>query len=527
MRKIVKSFPANRQSVDRISADIKEYLTGCKVTREICLIMSLAIEDVVLNIIKECGENIDIELKLSKSIGKPWITLSYRGKKYNPVAEELDEMSELILNNLDISPIWTYRSGLNRITYKVPAPDIRSEVLLVGAVALALFTGVLGGLIPAGVKAGLIMYILSPISSIFMSFLMALAPMLIFLSVLTSIARGGDGADFNKIGKFIISRYIGITAIMVVVFTGALIPFFNLHFVKTVSAAASFEELYELIMNIFPGNIVAPFAENNTMQIIILSILLGIIILRLDNRIDGLRTTLQDLHTVFLNAVEAVCRFLPIFVFASLTKLFWENGFGSFAKLWKPIGAAIIVEYGFVLLVGIYVSVKFKVPIALLFKKLMPSYLVGLTTGSSLVALTNGMEVNKDGLGISEDYSSLAYPLGISLYVAPYSPLYIAITYYMAEVYKTPVSVIWFVIVAMICMVLAFASPQVSGGALICLGILMTQLNIPSEGLAVAGSLALLLDFFSTGAKVLGQHLEMTLQAGKLEMIDVEVLRRK
>ena len=62
---------------------------------------------------------------------------------------------------------------------------------------------------------------------------------------------------------------------------------------------------------------------------------------------------------------------------------------------------------------------------------------------------------------------------------------------------------------------------------MVCLGILMAQLNIPSEGLAIAGTLALVLDFFCTAAKVLGQHLEMTLQACKLEMIDLEVLRSK
>jgi Na+/H+-dicarboxylate symporter len=319
---------------------------------------------------------------------------------------------------------------------------------------------------------------------------------------------------------------MGVTAFAVVLFTGLLIPFYHLNFAKTASAASSFDDLYELIMNIVPRNIILPFSENNTIQIIILALILGSIILNLDNRVNGLRSTITDLHVVFMNATEAVCSFLPLFVLTSLTKLFWQNGFGTFAQLWKPIVAAVVVEYSFVFVLSVFLGFRYKINPFKLLKKMTPSFLVGISTGSSLAAYTKGMEVNKNGLGISDDYSRLAYPLGISLYVATYAPLYIAITYYMAEIYQTPTSLIWFGTVALICMILAYASPQVSGGVLICLGILMTQLNIPSEGIAIAGTISLALDFFSTGAKVLGQHLEMLQQAEHLGMLDKEILRR-
>ena len=527
MKKIIKTYSADLESIDMISRTVRDFLSRSDVENEICLRISLTVEEALNNIINEFGEGHSLELYMYKRLGKPWIRLKFQGKRFDPIREHNDELSELILNNLGISPVWTYRSGTNQVTFKVPSSNIRSEFLLAGSVLLALLLGACAGVIPAGVKEGIILFILTPITDIFLRLLITLAPMLIFLSVLTSVFMTGQGADFNRIGKYIIGRYITVTASLVVIFTTALIPMFHLDFEKVTSGVSTFNKLYELILNIFPSNIILPFSENSTMQIIVLAMLLGTIILNLDNRVEGLRSTLVDLRTVFLNAVEAVCRFLPVFVFASLLKLFWSQGFGTFAKLWKPILAAFLVEYTYILIIGIYISIKMKVSLPLLYKKLFPSFIVGLTTGSSIAAFTNGMMVNTEGLGISESYSRLAYPLGISLYVGPYAPLFISITYYMAEIFQTPVSPIWFITVALICFIFAFATPQVSGGALICLGILMTQLNIPSEGIAVAGTLAMILDFISTAAKVLGQHLEMTLQAHKLEMIDLEVLRRR
>ena len=225
MKKIEKTFSASRKSIDEISAQVKDFLSECKVTREISLLTCLSIEEALLSVLEEHGKDLEIELKLSKRLGKPLVALAYRGKRFNPIAESLDEVTEMVLNNLDSTPIWTYRSGVNRISYKVPVPDIRSEVFLMAAVALALLAGICGIFVPAGIKKVLIMYILSPVSTIFLNFLMALAPMLIFLSVVTSIARGGEGANFNKIGRFIITHFIGATTIIVVFLTLVLIPF--------------------------------------------------------------------------------------------------------------------------------------------------------------------------------------------------------------------------------------------------------------------------------------------------------------
>jgi Na+/H+-dicarboxylate symporter len=70
------------------------------------------------------------------------------------------------------------------------------------------------------------------------------------------------------------------------------------------------------------------------------------------------------------------------------------------------------------------------------------------------------------------------------------------------------------------------AVPPVSGGALVCMGVLFTQLGIPTSALALAATLNIFLDFVCTGTKIAMIELELTQQAGILGMIDYDVLRK-
>ena len=85
--------------------------------------------------------------------------------------------------------------------------------------------------------------------------------------------------------------------------------------------------LYSMVLDLFPNNLFMALAEGNIPQIMILACFLGFLIRNLDNQTDKLNTTMDDLYTVFLNAIEYSVSFLPLFIFASLTGLLWENGY--------------------------------------------------------------------------------------------------------------------------------------------------------------------------------------------------------
>ena len=75
------------------------------------------------------------------------------------------------------------------------------------------------------------------------------------------------------------------------------------------------------------------------------------------------------------------------------------------------------------------------------------------------------------------------------------------------------------------CCIFSVTSPPVSGGLLVCLGMLMEQGNIPMEGMAIASILAIAIDFIVTGFKAGLTHLELVLEAASFDKLDREKLK--
>ena len=130
-------------------------------------------------------------------------------------------------------------------------------------------------------------------------------------------------------------------------------------------------------------------------------------------------------------------------------------------------------------------------------------------------------------LGVARQYSDFSAPIGITVFPCTATMTFLAITYYLAEIYQITVSPEWFALTGLVCVVVAFAVPPVSGGVLICLNLLMNYLNIPVEGLALGGTLALLIDFFATGTKIVAIQMEIVIQADHFNKLDTSKLRSK
>ena len=96
---------------------------------------------------------------------------------------------------------------------------------------------------------------------------------------------------------------------------------------------------------------------------------------------------------------------------------------------------------------------------------------------------------------------------------------------YLAEVYQIPVSPAWFVLAWILAAFLSVAVPPTPGAMLTCYGILLVQLGIPMEGMLLAVTLNVGLDFFMTAMDVLTLQLDLVSQGKLLRMLDEETLR--
>jgi len=509
----------------KIREFLEENRTDADISKKVCS----ATEDLLTNIAKRAKESEPIQLKLtlSKRVGTLQIAMDYPGKRFEPMDKEYMEcFSDALLESFMIKPVWTRLFGQNRITVNIPAADSNTERIFALAVALALVVGFLGGIIPEDIRSFLTAYILNPISDIFVKLLSVVAPMLIFLGLILTMVRN-KGAASLKLRQYITRRYILISILLTVASTVALIPFFRFQFGEgSGSLASTADSLYRMILDTVPSNLIRPFVDNSIPQILILAVLFAAVLRILDNRAERMTSTIDDLYAVFLQAVNYICKSLPLFVFASLVSILWSDGGDSVAQLWKPTLALIAVYLGLILLYVFYVAVRYRVSVLLLLKKIMPSTVIGLSTASSTAAFSKVNEVN-EALGIQKSCSDFSVPIGMQLYCGAGSAVFIAIAYYLAESFGVPVDPNWFVNAGIISLIVSLASPPVSGGTQICLNVMMATLALPTEGLAVASTLALVFDFISTGSYIAMRHMEMVIQAGHLKMLDTDVLRSK
>ena len=88
-----------------------------------------------------------------------------------------------------------------------------------------------------------------------------------------------------------------------------------------------------------------------------------------------------------------------------------------------------------------------------------------------------------NNLGLEEQFVDFTYPIGLNLYTAGYMLIFLTTMLSLAESTKTPVSVVWFILAGFYSVAFSIATPVVSGGALICVGVMLNSLKLPYNGL--------------------------------------------
>ena len=225
--------------------------------------------------------------------------------------------------------------------------------------------------------------------------------------------------------------------------------------------------------------------------------------------------------------MEAVSQYIPLFVFVSLLSLTLSDAMSNLGGVVKALLLGIAACAAWPLLYALWASLRLKVSPLLVLRKLLPTYLIALSTASSSAALSTNLETCERRLGISERIVHFAVPLGQVVFKTGGAVGFFVLALGLAEFYGVSISLPWVVTGVLTASLLAIAAPPVPGGSLTCYTVLLTQLGIPAEavGLAVAGNV--ILDFFMTSCGISCLQSELILSANKLGMLDREKLGKE
>ncbi len=428
-----------------------------------------------------------------------------------------------LLANMGVAPVWQYKNGVNMILF-TPKKKKRSQMVsLALSVVLALLCGGLCRFLPAGVRALIAEELIGPVFNRFMGLLSAIAGPMVFLSVAWGIYSSGDTATMGRIGKRMIGRFMLMTVLLTLPACGAAIPLFSLN--AGGGGSFDFSELFQMVLDIVPGNFFTPFTEGNPLQIIFVAVLIGMAMLILGERTGTVAVFLDRANAIVLLLMEGISAFVPVFIFGSLFNMILGDHLSVLLKAYKVLPVMLL---GHVFLMAVYagsVCIRKKVSPTVFARKLAPVFPIGLTTASSAAAFLENRKVCEEKLGIDKKNVDIGVPLGQVVFMPGFSVLYFVMGICMAEIYGVEISPIWLVTALALAVVLAVATPPIPGGALACYTILLLQLEIPAQAIAIAVAINVILDFFATAVDLFCLEAELTELAGELKMLDMDKLR--
>ena len=522
----MEQYNFSNSNIDLACEEVGEFLSKVGVERREALRTKLTFEEVLLEYQSKFGEEATFKVRLLKRLSSIKVEIIVEGESYNALVKNSDEGDVIqgLLAGIGLAPTWNYKNGKNYIVFIPKKKPLSSTVKMVGAIGLAMIAGIILNLLPDSVRAGANDYVLSPVTNAFVGLISAVSGPLIFLSVLGSICSMGNMETLGKIGSKtikVILLYMTVIAVLMTAF-GSL--FF--HIEMGGGGASSFSQILDLIYDIIPSNLFEPFVTGNALQLIFISVIVGLAMLVLSTRVNSIFKLVEQLGAIVQTIMSGLSSMLPLLIFVLFTGMMSSGNLGAILDSWKMILVIVLLCVVYYAINILRIAVIKKVSPALLFKKAWPSLLIALTTASSAAAFsTNVRDANKK-LGIDKKLVEFATPIGQVLFMPGYVAMLFCMEMGFAESYGVPITLPWIFIALITNLLLSFAVPPVPGGAMMGFTIAFTQLGIPMEVMGIALAVNAIVDFPCTACNVSGWQLTLIDVADSLNMLDKESLHK-
>lgn len=516
-------------SIDEIAEKLDAYLGTLKMDSGNRTRIRLSVEDILLKWRDHFGEETLCRMKTGVRFGRPYLSLEVQGASFDPLREEdeFGDWSKRMLGNIGLVPVYSYENGLNTVTLRLKKPRRNPIIGLIGCICAAILTGILGKfLLPQNVISIALDNVIAPVYDTFLGILGCIAGPMVFLAVAWGIYSIGDLSTLGRIGKRMLTRFIGTALLMTSFAAAASLLLFKLKFSATGTSSSQLWSIFQLILDFFPTDIISPLMNGNTLQIILMAVMVGGALLVLSKQTKAVAALIEQINYIVQYLVELISLLVPFFIFIVLVQIIWSGSYNVVVEAWKPFAAFFLIAALILVFRFVYTGRANKVSPLLLVRKCLETFVVALTTASSTAAFGAASSCCEKKLGIHNNLVSFGIPLGIVFYPAATAIYFLLINFYMAECYAVEISIVWMLIAVFISTILAIASPPIPGGTLTCYTVMFLQLGIPTQALAVTLALDVLFDFIATALNMVLLELELTQQAKKLNMLNQNLLQK-
>ncbi|MBR4961444.1 MAG: cation:dicarboxylase symporter family transporter [Clostridia bacterium] len=526
-------FTFTPEEIDKAAVFVRLATENFGISKKTALRLQLSVEEVLLTWKETPGMAEEYTIEITSRWRRVNLSLRAEGISCNPMSVEADEeygsgaLGRTLLENLGMTLFWQYQNGCNVVSCSLTKEQKLSQLSQVLFTAvLALIVGTAAMFLPAIWGDTLLNTLVDPLFHTFLGMFSCIVGPLMFLSMIWGIVNIGDAKLLGTIGKKLILRFIAISTVFSAVCMGGALLVFQPQFSGGQSSMAVLQSVVEMILDIIPGNAVEPFVNGNTLQILFMSVVIGVVIILLKDRMQEMITIVEQSNAIVQLILGAVSSMIPFFIFLSVLRLMLQGTLTeSAAGLLRAILLCVCLSAVEIIAETLSLIKQGISPLKAI-KLYGTAFFVALTTASSAATIPVMMDTCRKKLGVDEKFANFSLPFGSVVFMPHAANLFVVVPLFAACIYEVELTVGSVILCILNAVILSIAAPPIPGGALSCYTLMFLQLGIPLEAVSLAAAANIVLDFTATCGNCHALMVQVTHAAKKLDMMDGEVLRR-
>jgi len=383
-----------------------------------------------------------------------------------------------------------------------------TKKILLGMV-LGIIFGIILNLLTPGIYEGTKNYVLQPLGTIFVNLIKMLVVPIVIVSLILGTAGISDPKKLGRIGLKTISFFLITTAIAIIIAI-ALASIVQPGIGEFQLDGASFEAkeappIAETLLNIIPTNPFKSMAEGNMLQVIAFSIFVGFALARLGDQVEGVTRFIEQANEILMYLVIFIMKFAPIGAFALIAIAIGGQGFDAILAMGKYMFVVLfalllhcLITYGSIVkMIGKMNPFDF-------FKRFSPAMVVAFSTSSSSATLPVSMETAQKELKIPKSISGFVQPLGATINMDGTAIMQGVATIFIAQVYGVDLGLGAILTVILTATLASIGTAGVPGVGLIMLSMVLINVGLPVEAIALVLGVDRLLDMCRTAVNITG-----------------------
>ncbi len=405
----------------------------------------------------------------------------------------------------------------------------RKGLALHWQILLGLLLGAVFGVLAAhfGFSSFVLVWI-KPVGDLFFRLLKVVAIPLVVATLVVGAASLGDLKKIGRIGGRTLVLYLATTALAITIgllvvnlfgpgrnldpsLRAALLKSYGGALESRKAVAGSLRPLDQLV-RIVPDNFFGALAKPEMIQVVFFSLLLGVALTRI--RSDRARPVIaffEGLSDAVIAMVQGIMKIAPYGVFALIAAVIADLGKDSsqaLSLLEVLAGYMGCVVLGLVLHMALVYTplIRFlaRLPLGRFYRALAPAQLLAFSSSSSGATLPVTMECVEEGLGVDREISSFVLPLGATVNMDGTALYQGVAAVFIANVYGMHLGLQDMLTIVLTATLASIGTAAVPGVGIVMLIVVLQQIHVPPEGIALILGVDRPLDMCRTVLNVTG-----------------------